>query len=90
MALQHFVETFSKKDFPDNAPQVHIGSPSVSVFAMVKACMPEKSNSDVRRLIAQNAVTVQQQKKNDEKEMLDVTQALQVKIGKLGFFKVMA
>lgn len=89
MALQHFVETFSKKDFPDNAPQVHIGSPSVSVFAMVKACMPEKSNSDVRRLIAQNAVTVQQQKKNDEKEVLDVTQALQVKIGKLGFFKVM-
>ncbi len=89
-ALQHFVETFSKKDFPADAPEVKIGSDNVGLLTMVKACMPDKSNSEIRRLIAQNAVSINQQKKSDEKELISLTEPLQVKIGKLGFFKVIA
>ena len=89
-ALQHFVETFSKKDFPADAPEIKIGADSVGLLAMVKACMPDKSNSEIRRLIAQNAVSINQQKKADEKEIISLSEPLQVKIGKLGFFKVIA
>ena len=89
-ALQHFVETFSKKDFPADAPEIKIGADSVGLLAMVKACMPDKSNSEIRRLIQQNAVSVNQQKKADEKEPISLAEPLQVKIGKLGFFKVVA
>ena len=89
-ALQHFMDTFSKKDFPADAPEVKIGSDSVALLALVKTCMPDKSNSEIRRLIAQNAVSINQQKKSDEKEVITVTDSLQVKIGKLGFFKVVA
>ena len=89
-ALQHFVETFSKKDFPADAPEIKIGADSIGLLSLVKACMPDKSNSEIRRLIQQNAVSINQQKKADEKENISLAEPLQVKIGKLGFFKVVA
>ena len=89
-ALQHFIETFSKKDFPSDAPEIKIGAESVALLPLVKACMPDKSNSEIRRLITQNAVSINQQKKSDEKEVISLETPLQVKIGKLGFFKVSA
>jgi len=87
-ARQHFIETFSKKDFPTDAPEIKMGMTTVELFALVKACMPDKSNSELRRLIQQNAVSINQQKKADEKEAISLSEPVQVKIGKLGFFKV--
>lgn len=89
MALKHFVDTFSKKDFPADAPEIKVAN-NLTLFDLVKACCPDKSNSEIRRLIAQNAVSINQQKKNNEKETVAVTEPLQVKIGKLGFYKVIA
>ncbi len=86
-ALKHFVDTFSKKDFPAEAPEIKVAA-NLTLFDLVKTCCPDKSNSEIRRLIAQNAVSINQQKKSNEKETITMLEPLQVKIGKLGFYKV--
>jgi tyrosyl-tRNA synthetase len=63
-----------------------LGDDAKSVFDIIKTCMPEKSNSEIRRLIDQGAVSI------DGIKVMDVTKKIQkpnqIKIGKLGFFKV--
>ncbi|MDD3668824.1 MAG: tyrosine--tRNA ligase [Alphaproteobacteria bacterium] len=87
-ARAHFIDTFSKKDFPADAPEISLGKTPAALFDIVKACMPGKSNGEIRRLIAQNAASVNGVKCADERQSWDVSAPLEVKIGKLGFFKV--
>jgi tyrosyl-tRNA synthetase len=81
----HFIDTFSKNEFPADAPIVELPDEPQTVFNTVKACMPDKSNSDLRRLIEQGAVSFDEVKMTDPKWM--VQKPKRIRIGKLGFFK---
>ncbi len=89
-ARRHFIDTFSKRDFPENAPIVSVGQDRITLFEMLKRCLPEKSGGDIRRLVAQKAVSVDGKKCIDEKQLFDVSAPVRVKVGKLGFFQVAA
>lgn len=85
-----FLKTFSKKDFPAEAPEIRLDKNEMSLLDLLKKLKPTSSNSELRSLINQNAVTINGEKKSEEKELLHIptTEHLEIKIGKRGFFKV--
>jgi len=87
-AKQAFINTFSKHEFPEDAVKVTISESSVDIFKLCKACMPEKSNSEIRRLIEQGSVSIFDKKYKDVSEQIEITSAMEVKIGKRGFYKI--
>lgn len=83
-----FLNTFSNKNFPEDAPVISVGQPELKLFDLLKKCKPESSNSEIRRLIQQGAVTVNGNKQTDENLLLVLTDEQQLKVGKRGFFLV--
>lgn len=88
-ALQHFQDTFSNKVFPENAPEIITDQEILSVFDVLKLGLPSQSNSEIRRLIAQGGVIINDIRQNDEKAVFETKLALKVKVGKKTFFKVL-
>lgn len=88
-ALQHFQDTFSNKVFPENAPEIITDQETLSVFDILKLGLPSQSNSEIRRLIAQGGVIINDIRQNDEKTVFETKLALKVKVGKKTFFKVL-
>lgn len=88
-ALQHFQDTFSNKVFPKNAPEIITEKQTLSVFDILKLGLPSQSNSEIRRLIAQGGVIINDIRQNDEKAVFETKLALKVKVGKKTFFKVL-
>lgn len=88
-ALQHFQDTFSNKVFPENAPEIITDQETLSVFDVLKLGLSSQSNSEIRRLIAQGGVIINDIRQNDEKAVFETKLALKVKVGKKTFFKVL-
>lgn len=88
-ALQHFQDTFSNKVFPENAPEIITDQETLSVFDILKLGLPSQSNSEIRRLIAQGGVIINDIRQNDEKAVFETKLGLKVKVGKRTFFKVL-
>ena len=88
-ALQHFQDTFSNKVFPKNAPEIITEKQTLSVFDILKLGLPSQSNSEIRRLIAQGGVIINDIRQNDEKVVFETKFGLKVKVGKKTFFKVL-
>ena len=88
-ALQHFQDTFSNKVFPKNAPEIITEKQTLSVFDILKLGLPSQSNSEIRRLIAQGGVIINDIRQNDEKAVFETKLGLKVKVGKRTFFKVL-
>ncbi|OPZ76372.1 MAG: Tyrosine--tRNA ligase [Alphaproteobacteria bacterium ADurb.Bin438] len=87
-AKEHFINTFSKSVFPEDAKLIKIGKEEMELFEMLKLCEPLKSNSELRRLISQKAVSVDEEKISDEKKIILINTEKRIRIGKLGFFKI--
>ena len=85
-----FIKTFSSKEFPKDAPLIAVSETKIEILKLIKKCLPEKSNSELRKLIEQGAVRFNGEKiikvdniielKNDEVNFL--------RVGKRNFFKV--
>jgi len=88
-ALQHFQDTFSNKVFPEKAPEIITDQETLSVFDVLKLGLSSQSNSEIRRLIAQGGVIINDIRQNDEKAVFETKLALKVKVGKKTFFKVL-
>ncbi len=87
-AKESFLNTFSKKDFPENAPIINVCKSEVILFDLIKQVCFDKSNSDIRRLIVQGAISIDGKKCLDEKEVICIKDRLNLKIGKLAFFQI--
>lgn len=88
-ALQHFQDTFSNKVFPENAPEIVTDQETLSVFDVLKLGLTSQSNSEIRRLIAQGGVIINDIRQNDENAVFETKLGLKVKVGKKTFFKVL-
>lgn len=89
VAYNNFINTFRNKSFPDDAPIVNMGQEEFKLIDMLIKCMPEKSKSEIRRLLAQNAVSINGKKCSDENNLLNICgNHLEVKVGKKSFFKI--
>lgn len=88
-ALEHFRNTFSNKVFPENAPEFITDKPNLSVIEIMQIGMPDVSKTELRRLIDQNAVTINETKTNDMNAVFCTNEPLLVRIGKKTFFKIL-
>ncbi|MCP4354229.1 MAG: tyrosine--tRNA ligase, partial [Proteobacteria bacterium] len=87
-AKQAFIDTFSKKQFPEDAKKIQINETNVDVFQLCKACLSEQSNSELRRLIQQGSVSIFGEKYSEAAKQIEIKANMEVKIGKRGFFKI--
>ena len=87
-ALEHFKNTFSNKVFPENAPEFTTDKPVLSVIEILQIGMSTESKTELRRLVLQNAVTINDQKTNDMNQILTTNEPLFVRVGRKTFFKI--
>jgi tyrosyl-tRNA synthetase len=89
--LLWFKKTFSKQEFPKEAPQILIGINSTTVFQILRKCFStqNKSNSEIRRLIKQGAVKIDGRTVESPEEIIHLPNGgVNIKVGKRNWFKV--
>lgn len=89
-AEQEFEKTVQNQQLPDNIPLVKLSVSHLQVGQLLQACLPTESNSQLRRLVEQGAVTLlpDDNKLTDFFTQIEVHSGQVVKIGKRRYFKV--
>lgn len=89
-AKEAFVSSFSKREFPQDAPVVEVEGGEIELRELIYLCKPDTSKSNIRRLIAQNAVSINGEKFSNDLELIKLNdnEHLEIKVGKRDFFKV--
>ena len=86
-AQEEFIKIFRKKDLPDEMEVLKATSP-ISVLDLVMLSGETPSKSEAKRLIAQGAVKLDEEKLDDFSRMLEVKGSEVLKIGKRKFFRI--
>lgn len=81
-----FSNTFSRKVTPKDIPSIRI-VPGETLMLTLQRCMPEESSSEIRRLLRQGAVRLDDNKVNDGDPILNAAVGSILKIGKRRWFK---
>ena len=89
-AMENWRKTFSQRTFPDNAPEIKTGQTELSAMEILKLGIPDTSNSELRRLILQNAVAINDDRVPDPNQIFQTDKTLFVRVGRKTFFKIIA
>ena len=84
-AQESFVNAFQKKGIPESITEINAMGGENLVDILLEQEMV-KSKSDFRRLISENAISIDGEKISDDK--IQVTQSIIVKVGKHRFLKI--
>ena len=87
-ALEHFKNTFANKVFPENAPEFATDKSELSVMDILQIGMGSESKTELRRLVLQNAVTINDAKVTDINQVIPTISTLFVRVGRKTFFKI--
>lgn len=89
-AAEFFTKTVQEKEIPADIPEVTLDPSDKTVLDILKRACPDESNSALRRLVEQGAVSVlpADQKLSDPLAELDVADGTVVKIGKRRFVRL--
>ncbi len=79
--------TFSERNTPNDIPEVIVGS-NKNLLDILKICMPESSNSDIKRLVRNGAVSCNQNKIEDLNKEYNFHNGDVVKVGKRKWFRM--
>jgi tyrosyl-tRNA synthetase len=88
-----FERTFSQRRTPEELPQREVVDPAPTALVLLRAAFPskEKSNSELRRLIAQGAFQVDGTPVRDPEAVVSVPpEGVVLKVGKRRWFRVVA
>lgn len=88
-AQENFERTVQNKEVPDEVPEVVVES-TATLGQILQQCMPEESNSNLRRLLEQGAVSLNDEKLSDANQTLTITDSAILKVGKRRYFKLKA
>ncbi len=91
-AFAEFERIFVKKDVPDEIDEFVFeeGGPTFGILTILSTSGMCKSNGEARRMIKQNAVSVDGEKCTDPEAELDITEKRLIKVGKKRFLYVRA
>lgn len=89
-AAEHFQKTVQQKQLPDDMTEVSLTGKDHTVIDILKVCLPEESNSNLRRLVEQGGVELlpKGEKPTDPNQMIDVSAVEVVRAGKRKYFKL--
>ena len=74
--------------FPKNVPEFTTAKPELSVIDILQIGMSTESKTELRRLVLQNAVTINDEKVADINQMIPTNNTLFVRVGRKTFFKI--
>jgi len=95
-AAEHFKTVIQDRAIPSDLATFSATKPEITVLEAIKLGAPEFSNSEVRRLLDQNSVSLFQSQTDagtkllDPNQLLKLTQSVILKVGKKRWFKVIA
>jgi len=87
-AKENFIEVFSKKDIPDDMLEIEVKDDQVNLVDLLTDNKVVSSKSEVKRLMQQGAVKVNDEKFMDFNQKLDVDGEVVVRVGKLRFVRI--
>ncbi|ADG70580.1 tyrosine--tRNA ligase [Brachyspira murdochii] len=84
-AEEEFKRIFSSKGLPDEIDEVSINKDD-NILNILSVCMPSESKSNLKRLVSQGSVSLDNEKINDINTLISKEGIL--KVGKRNFFKI--
>ena len=87
-AAEEFDRVFSQRDAPTDMPEIVIGDGNMNIVELVVAAGFAKSNSEARRLIQQNAVSVDDNKVSDVEARVSLRSGAILRVGKRRFGRI--
>lgn len=92
LAQENFEKTVQAGEIPSDIPEIEIEAQQVSLLDLLKSCLPEESNTNLRRLLEQGAVELlpQAEKPTDPYQNIVVNTVDVIRIGKRKYFKIIS
>lgn len=88
-AKEFFIDTFSKKEIPENVPEhILVHGAHATILEVIGDIRKEESKSELRRLIEQGGVSINGEKKMNPNELHTLKDGVIIKIGKKNFWKI--
>ena len=88
-AVEEFLRVFSKKELPDELPEVHSPDRTPTLFQVLNTALPALSNAELKRLAKSGAITLDGEKASDLQALLSLDQPRILKVGKKSFFRIL-
>ena len=88
--LEWFKSTFSDRREPDDIPVVEISCAHETGLSLLRKCLPEKSNSELRRLIEQGAAALNSKRIETPYATIPIPETGVVKVGKRTWIRIVA
>jgi len=85
-AEEEFNNVFAKKELPEDIPEFQLTEPSMKIIDILVQSGTCESGGEVRRLIKQNAISIDGEKVQDI--LAEVSKEVTIKVGKRRFLKV--
>jgi len=84
-----FTEVFSRRAIPEDIPTVPISDPNVTLFELLRQCLPDESSAELRRLIRYGGVRLDGERKLTEAEQRHpVSSGDVIRVGKRRWFRI--
>ncbi len=83
-----FVSTFSRKEVPQDAQVIRLAKPT-KLLDLLRERLPDRSVSEIRRLIRQGGVHLDGAKITNPNETLSISAEAVLKVGKLTWFRLL-
>lgn len=89
-AQEHFKKTVQQKEVPTDIPEVKVGNGTITVLELLKECLPDESNSNLKRFVEQGAVELMPsgEKPTEFGQEIQLTKVETIRVGKRRYFKV--
>jgi len=90
-AQSNFVKLVQKKESAGGIPEVKIENQPISLYDLLKKCLPDETGSDIRRLLIQNAIKIDGSVVTKLESMITVPEkGLELKVGKKKWFRIIS
>ncbi|MFA5858314.1 MAG: tyrosine--tRNA ligase [Elusimicrobiota bacterium] len=86
---EEFARTFTKKEFPQDAQTYTCPKDGMGIIELLLETKLASSKNEARRLIQQHAVEIGDRKAENDKEVVNVSVPLELRVGKRRFIKVL-
>ncbi len=87
-ALRWFEKTYSKREFPEDAPQVYVKEGKVKALELLMQLKAVSSKNEGRRIIQGGGLKINSEKVIDPNQEIEISGELRVQVGKKKFYKV--
>jgi tyrosyl-tRNA synthetase len=86
-ALEEFERIFKKKDVPDDVPLTEFDKTEINIVDLISITKLVPSKKEARRMIEQGAVSVDGEKTDDFRAIINISEERMLKVGKRKFMR---